>query len=106
MEGCSVGLHIPEKGWRYTVHYFGLLLANTVSGGTLRAKQFNIAQYPDLGNYVGATVTINLGDAEENKDRTLYGRGYVIVKMKDNTYAIRFADDVVSGTFNSISSGN
>ena len=77
-----------------------------VSGGTLRAKQFNIAQYPDLGNYVGATVTINLGDAEENKDRTLYGRGYVIVKMKDNTYAIRFADDVVSGTFNSISSGN
>ena len=69
------------------------------AGGPLRAKQFNVASYPDLTSYVGATVTINLGTADANKERKLYARGYVIVK-KNNTYEIRYAQDVVNGTFN------
>ena len=74
--------------------------------GTLRAKQFNKSQYGDLSGYVGATVTINLGTAEENKARTLYAKGYVIVKMKDNSYAIRYAEEVISGTFETFPESN
>lgn len=70
-----------------------------IPGGVVRAKQFNKSEYPDLENYIGATVTINLGKDEVNKDRTLYARGYVILK-KNNTYEICYAKDVLSGTFN------
>ena len=73
----------------------------TLPTGTLRAKQFNKNNeaYSDLANYVGATVTINLGTDEVNKSRKLYARGYVVLETEDG-YEIHYADDVVSGTYN------
>ena len=73
----------------------------TLPTGTLRAKQFNKNNeaYSDLANYVGATVTINLGTDEANKSRKLYARGYVVLETEAG-YEIHYADDVVSGTYN------
>ncbi len=65
-----------------------------------RAKQYNIKDYADLGNYTRASVTFNFG-AGTNRSRQVYARGYVIVQVSEGHYRIYYAKDVLTGTVGS-----
>ena len=71
-----------------------------------RAKQYKSSVEGPLGGYSSASVNFNFGDTQANLERPIYARGYVIMKTSENTYAIRYADEVITGTVGSFLPAN
>lgn len=69
----------------------------TISNSSVRVQKYTSAD-ADLTKYDNVYVTINLGTDVANTTRTLYGRGYIIVK-KDGKYSVQFDSNVVKGTY-------
>ena len=65
-----------------------------------RAKQYNINENANLGNYTQASVTFNFG-AGTNRSRQVYARGYVIMENADGGYEIHYAEEILTGTVGS-----
>lgn len=69
----------------------------TIGNPSVRVERYTSSN-ADLESYMNVYVTINLGTSEANTTRTLYGRGYVIVK-KDGKYSVQFDSNVIQGTY-------
>ncbi len=65
-----------------------------------RAKQYNINENANLGNYTQASVNFNFG-AGTNRSRQVYARGYVIMENADGGYEIHYAEEILTGTVGS-----
>ena len=69
----------------------------SIANASVKAQKHTSSE-ANLADYDYVYVNINLGTTTDNNNRTLYGRGYVIVK-KDGKYSVQFDDNVVQGTY-------